>query len=248
MRVRALTSTGDWTFGAGANNYLQQNAAVAQMIATNILMVLGDCFFATNEGINWFGFLGGKNDLGLSLAINAAILNTDNVTGIVSSSFNLDDTTRAFTITYIVSTAFGNVEGVVTQNLGIGILAPLLVNPYLPQFNQVLLNNVTATAITNAVFPSATYWEVDLDYYIEIRTSTNAYKQRGTLRCIFDPSPQTWSIVNNVWSGSSGPVTGVVFTINSTSGQVYYASDNISGSGYVGNLIIGSTNTFVAGA
>lgn len=248
MIVRALDSTGDWTFGAGKNNYLQNNAAVAQSIGTRLLMFLGDCFFATNQGIDWWTFLGGsKNQLALNLAINAVILNTENVTGIVQVSVNLDDATRAFSIVYEATTSFGNVSGVVNQNLGVGPLAPPISNPLLPQFNEPLVNNVGATVITNAVFDSSLYWEIDLEYFLERRTSTQGFVQRGTLVCKFDIDAEAWSITNVVLAGSSGPITGVDFTIDPTSGQVSYASDDMTGSNYVGNLIVQSMATFLAG-
>ncbi len=248
MIVRALTSQGDWTYGAGKNNYLSANAAVGQSIGTRLMSFLGDCFFATNAGIDWWNLLGNKNLLALELAINAVILNTENVTGIVSVNINLNHQTRAFTASYIASTSFGNVKGIVNQNFGVGPVTPPVNNALLPQFNQVLLNNVSATAINNAVFDSAIYWEVDLPYYIERRTSTQGFIQRGTLRCKFDQYVGTWGVDDNVWAGSSGPTTGVVFSINPSTGQVYYASDDVTGMGYVGNLIIQSGNLFVAGA
>ena len=246
MIVRALSSTGDWTFGASKDNYLSANAAVAQSIGTRLLSFLGDCFFDTSAGIDWFTFLGGsKSQLALELAISAVILNTENVTGISTLSVGLVDSTRAFSITYSVTTTFGNLSGVVNQNLGLSVTPP--VNNLLPQFNQTLLNNVSATAIANAIFSSAVFWEVDLDYYIECRTSTQGFTQRGTLIVKYDPYALVWSITNNVLSGSSGPNTGVTFTVNPTTGQVYYASDNVTGSNYVGNLILEATNAFVAG-
>lgn len=114
MIVRQIDSSGDWTYGASKNNYVSSNAAVAQTIACRLRMFLGDCFFATNQGIDWFNFLGGsKNELALQLAINAVILNTDNVTGIVLLSMSLDPQTRVFSVAYTVSTTFGNVQGVV---------------------------------------------------------------------------------------------------------------------------------------
>ncbi len=248
MIVRAITSEGDWTYGAGRNNYLSANAAVAQSIGTRLLSFLGDCFFATNAGIDWWNLLGNKNLLALELAINAVILNTESVTGIISLSTNLDHETRAFSASYSVSTSFGNVKGIVNQNLGVGPVTPPVNNLLLPQFNQVLLNNVSATPITNAAFDSAIYWEVDLPYYIERRTSTQGFIQRGTLRCKFDNYAGTWGIEDNIWAGSSGPTTGVEFTINPSTGQVSYASDNLTGMSYVGNLIIQSGTLFVAGA
>lgn len=247
MRVRLLDASGDWTFGAGQNNYLTANAAVAQTIACRILSFLGDCFFATNAGIDWFTFLGGsKSQIALELAINAIILNSPNVTGMVSLSVNLDRATRAFSVVYEVTSSFGNVQGVVNQNLGVGPLAPPI-NNLLPQFNQSLLNNVFATAVTNAIFDSSAFWEIDLQYFIERRDSASSYVQRGTLICKFNVASSVWSITDNVLAGNSGPVSGVTFTIDPTVGQVYYASDDLTGSGYVGNLIVNSLQTFVAG-
>lgn len=253
MRVRALTSLGDWTFGAGRNNYLVANAAAGQAIATRLSSFLGDCFFAQTAGIDWWTFLGGSKDqLALQLAISAIILNTQSqgqnvVTGINNLVLNLDHPTRAFTVSYSVSTVFGLVESVVDQNLGVGPMPPIA-NSLLPQFNQTLLNNVGATAIINAHFDSVAFWGVDLEYFIERRSATQGFVQRGTLVCKFDPHVNTWGIINVVLAGSSGPSTGVAFTIHPTTGQVSYASDNITGGTYVGNLIIQSLETFTAGA
>lgn len=250
MIVRALSPTGDWTFGAGKNNYLQANAAVAQAIGTRLLSFLGDCFFATNVGIDWFNLLGNKNQLALQLAISATILNTQSlgqnvVTGITNLSLNLDHTSRLFSVTYSATSIFGPVQGVVNQNLGIGLMPP--VNNLLPQFNQTLLNNVGATAVNNALFNKTLFWEVDLEYFIERRTATQGFVQRGTLVCKYDIYAATWSIDDFILGGSSGPTTGVVFTINASTGQVSYASDNMTGGSYVGNLIVQSLETFPAG-
>lgn len=118
MIVRAL-SAGDWTFGAGTNNYLSSTAAVAQAIQTRLSSFLGDCFFATAAGIDWFNLLGAKNQVALQLAISAVILNTQSqgqnvVTGIVNLSLGLNSVTRVFTVNYTVSTVFGHFSGSVT--------------------------------------------------------------------------------------------------------------------------------------
>lgn len=248
MILRALDSNGDWTFGAGKNNYLRANAAVAQAISSRLLMILGDCFWATNAGIDWFNLMQANQQLALNLAISATILNTENVTGIIQLSFSFVSSTRALAISYNVSTLYGPVQAIVTQNLGVGPVTLYINNPLLPQFNQTLNNNASATAITNAVFNSTAWWEVDLPYFIERRTSTQSFVQRGVLFVTFNVFTGFWSLIDDAWSGSSGPTTGVVFSVNASMGQVSYASDNVTGSGYVGNLIIGSGNTFVAGA
>lgn len=98
-------NTNDWTFGLGKNNYLKGNAAVAQNIKTRLQSFLGDCFFAVNEGVDWFNFLGSKDQSGLTLAISNVILKTQNVVGILQLSVNLTQN-RAFSISYRVQTTF----------------------------------------------------------------------------------------------------------------------------------------------
>lgn len=107
MRVRAIDSLGDWTFGKGANDYKVNLNAVAQDIKTRLNSFLGDCFFKRTAGIDWFNLLGGKDLIALNLAINATILNTANVTGLLQTSANLDHVTRIYSVTYIVQTSFG---------------------------------------------------------------------------------------------------------------------------------------------
>lgn len=106
MRVRALDGTGDWTFGKGQNNYLTNNAAVAQNIKTRLLSFLGDCFFDMGAGLDWFTYLGGKDQIAVNLAVSAVILNTAGVTGLRQVSINLDATSRKLSISYRVQTSY----------------------------------------------------------------------------------------------------------------------------------------------
>lgn len=109
MIVRALDENGDWTFGKGRNNYKSGVLAVAQNIQTRLQSFLGDCFFDTAAGIDWFNLLGTKNQLQLKLAISSVILNTENVASIISLSLNLDPFTRNLLLTYKVQTYFGEI-------------------------------------------------------------------------------------------------------------------------------------------
>lgn len=111
MIVRALDSSGDWTFGSGLNNYFSNIAAVAQNIQTRLLMVLGDCFFATDQGIDWFNFLSSKNQGALQLAVQTTILNTPGVTGLVSSNISYSPVTRAIFMNYTVTTVYTGQTG-----------------------------------------------------------------------------------------------------------------------------------------
>lgn len=130
MIVRSLDENGDWTFGAGINNYKRANLAVAQCLQTRLSSFIGNCFFDMGAGINWFGYLGGKgsnNTIQLSLALSAVILNTPNVNqngmaspavlGIKQLGFNVT-TSRGFSITYQVQTVYSSVNNSFTYDLG----------------------------------------------------------------------------------------------------------------------------------
>ena len=112
MIVRALDINKDWQFGKGLNDYKSNADAVAQDIATRLNSFLGDCFFDQGAGINWFGFLGGKNQLQLNLAISSTILNTSGVQTMLQLSVNLS-VTRKLTVSYAVTTTFGPVQDTV---------------------------------------------------------------------------------------------------------------------------------------
>lgn len=121
MRVRALSGTGDWLFGKGQNDFLVNNAAVVQNIGTRLKSFLGDCFFDLGAGIDWFTFLGSKDQIGLNLAVSAVILNTENVTGIKQLSIVLNRTTRKITISYQAVSTYSSMAGLFEFDLnGIG--------------------------------------------------------------------------------------------------------------------------------
>lgn len=124
MIVRSIDSNGDWKFGKGRNDYLKNRRAVQQNIETRLKMFLGDCFFALNQGIDWFNLLGSKNILELRLSVASVILNTEFVSGIEELSFNID-TSRNLFIQYDVSTSFGAqsvISGTVEIEIGESIL------------------------------------------------------------------------------------------------------------------------------
>lgn len=110
MRVRALDANGDWKFGKGRNDYLRDRSAIAQSIKTRLQMFLADCFFALDEGIDWFNLLGSRNIVELRLVISATILNTEGVTNLLELSFQIDEN-RELSGIYEVETVFGNVQG-----------------------------------------------------------------------------------------------------------------------------------------
>lgn len=106
MIVRALDINGDWTFGKGRNNYLSGNAAIVQDISLRLKSFLGDCFFAIDEGIDWFNLLGSKNQVALELAVRSVILGTEGVVKLIDAQVTLEEESRRINMRFIVSTVY----------------------------------------------------------------------------------------------------------------------------------------------
>lgn len=122
MIVRQLINYGngpDWTFGAGKNNYLQGNAAIAQNISTRLNSFLGDCYFDVGSGVDWYNLLGSNQVLALNLAITNTILNTAGVTNLLQISSNISSK-RNYTVIYTVQTVYSTVSSSFVFNPTIG--------------------------------------------------------------------------------------------------------------------------------
>ena len=89
MSVRAIDENRDWMFGQGRQSYKINEAELGQMIKTRVLSFLGDCFFAANEGIDWWSLLerGKQNEELLKRSVSLTILQTDGVMAINSVDF-----------------------------------------------------------------------------------------------------------------------------------------------------------------
>lgn len=107
MIVRGIDIGGDWNFGKGRNDYLSNNAAIAQSIATRLRSFLGDCFFDGTAGLDWFRLLGSKDTVALNLAVRATILNTREVTRLNELSI-INNAERNLALSYEVNTAIGS--------------------------------------------------------------------------------------------------------------------------------------------
>lgn len=106
--MRALDSAWDWTFGRGKQNYLSNLDALKQSISTRLKQWKGNCFFATDEGVDWKNYL----DIGtkglLDLDIKRVILQTGGVLKISSYESTLDLDSRAVSIVAHISTTYGD--------------------------------------------------------------------------------------------------------------------------------------------
>lgn len=81
---RALDANSDWSFGNGIGSYVTEEQEIALNVKTRIMSFLGDCFFATDEGIDWWNLLDYRYQDRLENAVQDVIKNTPGVTAINS--------------------------------------------------------------------------------------------------------------------------------------------------------------------
>lgn len=117
MTVRQLDINGDWTFGAGRNNYLDRTEALAQDLETSLQSFLGDCFWALQDGLDWWNLLGSKNLLAVELAIKTTILNTPFITGMRDVSINYSASIRNLSVQYEVDSVYGTIANQFTFDI-----------------------------------------------------------------------------------------------------------------------------------
>lgn len=110
MRIRALDTSGDWTFGSGQQNYLTDQNAVQLDIQTRLSMFQGDCFFDADGWIDWFNLLGSKNEAQLVFSIRAIIAETSGVNNVTDVSTTLDEN-RNLATSWEATTIYGEPVG-----------------------------------------------------------------------------------------------------------------------------------------
>lgn len=104
--IRAIDASGDFSFGQGRQNYLSGEAEINQDIATALKVFLGECFFNTSAGVDWWNLLGKSDLAGILLQCRAVIASRAGVTKITSVNAYLNALTRALIVDYKVSTIF----------------------------------------------------------------------------------------------------------------------------------------------
>lgn len=106
MIFRQLTSSNDWTFGAGLANYASAQQAIALNIQTSVLMWQGDCFFSLPGWVNWKGLLNIGTQKALDVALQTLLAQCNGVMGIVGATVTVNATTRQFFASYTVDTVY----------------------------------------------------------------------------------------------------------------------------------------------
>lgn len=107
MIFRNLDTNHDWTFGNSKSNYVSGNQEIALNIKTRVLSFLGNCFFATDEGIDWFNLLDYRYQDRLENAVQEVVIQTPGVVGINSIDI-LTTADRKIRIAYDIQTIYSS--------------------------------------------------------------------------------------------------------------------------------------------
>lgn len=116
MRVRALDANGDMTAGHGQADFLINSPeAVAQVVRTRLLLLQGEWFLDTTDGLAFSTAIAGYNTSATyDLAIRERILDTQGVLAIEAYS-STRDADRRLSVAATISTIYG--EATITETL-----------------------------------------------------------------------------------------------------------------------------------
>lgn len=107
MKIRALDSSHDWTFGKGKQNYKTDAEAIAQDVQTKLLEFLNDCFFNMSAGIDWINLMRQKNSQKeMALSCRAVMLKAAGVIRVNQVSVTYTPASRGITIRYSIDTTY----------------------------------------------------------------------------------------------------------------------------------------------
>lgn len=109
MRVRQLSNTGDFTFGASQLNFLVNSpATVAQVVQTSLLLFLGEWYLDLTVGMPWIqGVLGKHNIDTADVTVQDYILGVQGVTDISSYASVGEQPQRLYSASVVIDTAYG---------------------------------------------------------------------------------------------------------------------------------------------
>ena len=110
MKIRALDSNGDWVFGQGRGSYLVGVPAIIQDIDTALHIFMGEVFWNTTFGVDWFNLIGGKApqvQQNIILQCRQVIASRQGVTKINSVTVTFTNYRRTLRVVYDISTVFG---------------------------------------------------------------------------------------------------------------------------------------------
>ncbi len=106
MIMRALTPSGDWTFGSGLANYATAEAAIEENILTWLQSWVNNCFFALKDGVDWRNLLDVGQAENLENSIRVNILQRYGVVGVNDLVVLFDAHHRKISITADITTIY----------------------------------------------------------------------------------------------------------------------------------------------
>jgi hypothetical protein len=109
MKYRRLDSNGDYVFGQGDSNFIQNTpATVGQAVKTRLQLQQGEWFLDTSIGTPYNSSVMGTGTISLyDSVIQSVILETPGVTGISAYASGVDPYSRNASITCTIDTIYG---------------------------------------------------------------------------------------------------------------------------------------------
>lgn len=109
MRYRALSASGDYTFGVNGTNFLINSpAGVAQAVKTRLSIAVGEWFLDIGFGTPFQSkILGAGRVSTYDSAIQQVILDTPGVSAITQYSSSVNPNTRAASVFALIQTLYG---------------------------------------------------------------------------------------------------------------------------------------------
>jgi hypothetical protein len=113
MRVRQLSTTGDYQFGQSQFDFLVNvPTAVGQVVQTSLKLWLGEFFLNINAGVPYIqGVLGYHSQAQADAVIKAYIAQQQGVVNVVDFESKIDPETRAYlVVSCTINTLYGQTE------------------------------------------------------------------------------------------------------------------------------------------
>lgn len=117
MKYRKLTSTGDYSFGSGGNDYADGNEAVAQAIKTKLLLFYGEWWENLGEGIPMFQSVLGQTNpetikSSLSMLVEQRIMEIQEVDSVKNIEIDYNRKNRTISMEVDATTTSGEIVNV----------------------------------------------------------------------------------------------------------------------------------------
>lgn len=114
MLVRRLDENFDMTFGQGLSNFAIESEAVAQNVRTRLLLVLGEWFLDTEDGVPYLEkiFIKPEDLAQVEAILKARISETEGVQTLFDFQLLFERSTRSVTITATLQTIYGTTKNI----------------------------------------------------------------------------------------------------------------------------------------